>query len=50
MPGELKGYWTSTDYENDTSQAWTVDFTTGGIWGYGKTNKSYARCVRNEAP
>lgn len=39
-------YWSSTTNENNTSQAWYVDFYGGAVYKYGKFHGDYVRCVR----
>ena len=39
-------YWSSSNYKNNSSQAWLVDFSNGYDGYYGKSNKRYVRCVR----
>ena len=40
------GYWSSTEYVPNTTNAWTVYFYNGGMNISNKTNNFYARCVR----
>lgn len=42
----LGSYWTSSDYESDTSAAWVAIFTNGGVIQSGKTTANNLRCVR----
>ena len=40
-------YWSSTIYADDTSYAWSVHFSGGGVYGYSKSSgDGYVRCVR----
>lgn len=40
------GYWSSSSYAGDTSRAWSVSFSSGGVYDRGKANSGYVRCVR----
>jgi len=41
-------YWSSTEYNNDSSDAWLVGFYYGDdVWGV-KSNEFYALCVRGQ--
>ena len=45
MPSEL--FWSSSTFSDFTDYAWFVDFSSGGVDGYGKTyGNGYVRCVR----
>ena len=39
-------YWSSTNYKNDSSQAWYVGFYNALDFYDSKSNKRYVRCVR----
>ena len=43
-------YWTSTTYAFDTTNAWRVGFTMGGVSQIAKTDTLYVRCVRGGEP
>jgi hypothetical protein len=40
-------HWSSTSYESGPVAAWCVQFSTGGIGGFTKTNTLYTRAVRS---
>ncbi len=41
-------YWSSTEYNNNSSSAWGVNFNGGkGTWG-SKSDQNYALCVRGQ--
>jgi len=45
---ESVSFWSITEYNNDSSYAWGVNFYNGsGNWG-SKSNEYYALCVRGE--
>ena len=39
-------FWSSSTYVNLTNRAWFVNFGSGGVFNYIKTNNSSVRCVR----
>ncbi len=39
-------YWSSTTYASGPNSAWVVYFDGGGVYGSGKSNGYYVRCVR----
>lgn len=40
-------YWSATSYAGDSTVAWVVDFSAGGVDGTYKTDSYYVRCVRS---
>ena len=41
-------YWSSTSYAADSTFAWYVDFSNGGVYADDKTVSLYVRCVRGQ--
>lgn len=39
-------YWASTTDQTNAASAWVVLFNSGSMYGYGKTERNYIRCVR----
>lgn len=39
-------YWTSTTYNEDSTQAWVVNFDSGDVYWLYKTSSNFVRCVR----
>lgn len=39
-------YWSSRSYENNTSNAWNVNFNYGTVFIFNKSNNFYVRAVR----
>ena len=39
-------YWSSTSHAANTTAAWGVRFNYGLVYGYGRGNSFYVRCVR----
>lgn len=49
FPGTFSsGYWSSSDYANDTTKAWSVYFQNGYTNGNFKTTSFYVRCVHGQ--
>ncbi len=47
FPGTPSNYfWSSSSYAGGLGNAWYVTFNSGSVSGHGKSNTSYARCVR----
>ena len=47
---DLRSYWSSTTFAENTDNAWIVMFDGGYILSYSKHNTYPVRCVRGEAP
>jgi len=47
MP-KLAWFWSITEYNNNSSDAWLVNFSYGNDGWYGKSNVVYALCVRGQ--
>jgi hypothetical protein len=43
-------YWSSTSYADVPNVAWVVYFDYGNVYGYGKFNTGYVRCVHGGQP
>ena len=43
---QANNYWSST--ENDSNNAWNVNFNNGNVNNNDKSNNRYVRCVRGE--
>lgn len=43
----FSGYWSSSTYAQNTTNAWVVHFSYGNVSVVGKTNSYYVRCVRD---
>ena len=39
-------FWSSSLLSSDDVGAWSVMFSYGGVYGYGKSGSAYVRCVR----
>jgi hypothetical protein len=46
LRGDNKSYWSSTNYIQDNSKAWSVDFVHGEINSEDNTTTNYTRCFR----
>jgi hypothetical protein len=47
FPGEARFFWSTTEFEGDTSQAFVVGFNLGDVDAMDKTNSYYVRCVED---
>lgn len=48
LPQDTNPYWTSTEYPNNSNQAWNVDFSNGNLDHTRATNMSLSvRCIRS---
>ncbi|MBP6857612.1 MAG: DUF1566 domain-containing protein [Candidatus Pacebacteria bacterium] len=43
-------YWSSTAYENNTNNAWIVNFNDGNVNNDNMNNNNFVRCVRALPP
>jgi hypothetical protein len=44
-----EAFWSSTSLSNQPSEAWVIEFNSGIVTHYSKTNQAYVRSVRGEA-
>lgn len=46
VSAQSNNYWSSTEYQSNTNNAWKVNFNNGNVNNNNKDNNNYVRCVR----